>query len=176
MEEPWPLPLAEYDFVHVQMLLGSIRDWSEMYRKAYRHLRPGGFIEHIEIEWKFYSDDNTVPPDANMHVWSNTLHRAMQAAGMPMDVTERTRQDLRAAGFTDITETVTKLPVSPWNKDPHENFLGRCFNHGLTSALDALSIAPFTRIERWPAADVRKLTSLVKQEVCMLRHHAYCRL
>ncbi|KAH6692623.1 methyltransferase domain-containing protein [Plectosphaerella plurivora] len=176
IEEPWQLSPNEFDMVHIQMLLGSIRDWTELYRKAFRHLKPGGSIEHIEIEFKFFSDDNSVPPDASMHIWSNTLHRAMHAAGVPMDITERTKQDLRAAGFVDITESVINLPVSPWGKDPHDIFLGRAFNHGLTSALEAMSMAPFTRIERWPAQDVARLNTAVKKELCMLRHHAYCRL
>jgi hypothetical protein len=139
-------------------------------------MKPGATLEHVEIEWKFFTDDNSVPPDASMHLWSNTLHRAMHAAGMPMDITERTKQDMRAAGFTNITESVVKLPVNPWNKDAHDTFLGRAFNHGLTGSLEAMSMAPFTRIERWPAKDVARLNADVKKELCTLRYHAYCRL
>ncbi|KAK3366571.1 S-adenosyl-L-methionine-dependent methyltransferase [Podospora didyma] len=41
----WNFPDNEFDFVHVRGLTGSITDWEEFYRAAYRCIKPGGWID-----------------------------------------------------------------------------------------------------------------------------------
>ncbi|KAL2756735.1 hypothetical protein ACRALDRAFT_1080868 [Sodiomyces alcalophilus JCM 7366] len=176
IEEPWPVHEMDYDLIHIQMLLGSIRDWTGLYRKCYRHIRPGGFLEHVEVEWKFQSDDNTLAADSPLITWSDSLHRAMRTAGVPLDVNERTKSELRTIGFTDVTETVIQLPINPWTRDRRQSELGRWFNLSLTHSIDALSLAPLTRVEHWPADKVLTLSADVKRHLCDLNTHAYCKL
>ncbi|OLN84355.1 hypothetical protein CCHL11_05949 [Colletotrichum chlorophyti] len=175
IEEPWPAPEQMFDLVHVQMLLGSIRDWTNLYRKSFRHLRPGGYIEQVEIEWVPLCDDNTMPANSPLHLWSNTLRRAMQTCGQPIDVFD-VRAELHAAGFTNITENVIKLPLNPWSTDKFEEEIGRWFNLGLTHCLEALTLMPFIRIEGWQKQEVDMLVDDLKREICRLHIHGYCRM
>lgn len=128
------------------------------------------------MEWKFRTDDNSLRDDSPLNVWSDALHHAMRTAGVPLDINERTQGDLRAIGFTDVTEKVVKLPINPWSRERKENELGRWFNLGLTHSIEALSLAPLTRFERWPADKVFTLTADVKRRLCDLTTRAYCRL
>lgn len=128
------------------------------------------------MEWKFQSDDNSLSSDSSLVTWSDALHRAMRTAGMPLDVNERTKSELQAIGFTDVTETTVQLPINPWTRDRRQNELGRWFNLSLTHSIDALSLAPLTRIERWPADKVFRLSADVKRRLCDLNTHAYCQL
>ncbi|GJD02956.1 methyltransferase [Colletotrichum higginsianum] len=161
--------------VHIQMLLGSIRDWPDLYRKSFRHIRPGGCIEQVEVEWMFRSDDNTLPPDSPLVLWGNTLQRAMQTYRQPIDIFD-TRAELHAAGFTNITEEVVKLPINPWSTDAFEQEIGRWFNLGLTHGFEALTLAPFVQIEGWPTHQVERLVEDLKMDICRLHVHAYCRM
>lgn len=157
------------------MLLGSIRDWPDLYRKSFRHLRPGGCIEQVEIEWIFRSDDNTLPPDSPLVIWGNTFRHAMQTYRQPIDIFD-TRAELHAAGFTNITESVVKLPINPWSNERFEQEIGRWFNLGLTHGLEALTLAPFIRVEGWQKHQVDRLVDDLKREICRLHVHAYCRM
>ncbi|CRK44216.1 hypothetical protein BN1723_000902 [Verticillium longisporum] len=175
IEGPWPLPPG-YDLIHVQMLLGSICDWKGIYERSFSYLRPGGYLEHVEIGWKFFSDDGTLQPSSSLAIWSEELHRAMRRAGTPLDVDEETQSKLRITGFVDVTESVINLPINTWSDQPNEKKLGTWFNGGLSLAADVMSLAPLTRIERQATGDILKLVRRMKEESCRLSIHGYCKL
>ncbi|KAG7114653.1 Secondary metabolism regulator LAE1 like protein [Verticillium longisporum] len=176
VEEPWPLRENDYDMIHIQLLKGGIRDWTDLYRKIFRHLKPGGYLEHVEIDWTFRSDDNTLTSDTALVAWSEAVHRALRTFGTPLDINDRIKGDLQALGFTDVTETIVKLPINPWADNKHDQELGRWFNLAATHAVNAMSLAPLTRVEGWPVEQVQSLGSEVKKNLCKLSIHAYCRL
>ncbi|RNJ52441.1 hypothetical protein D7B24_003679 [Verticillium nonalfalfae] len=176
VEEPWPLRENDYDLIHIQLLMGGIRDWTDLYRKIFRHLKPGGYLEHVEIDWTFRSDDNTLTSDTALVAWSEAVHRALRTFGTPLDINDRIKGDLQAIGFTDVTETIVKLPINPWADNKHDQELGRWFNLAATHAVNAMSLAPLTRVEGWPVEQVQSLGSEVKKNLCKLSIHAYCRL
>ncbi|KAL0935357.1 regulator of secondary metabolism (methyltransferase domain-containing protein) [Colletotrichum truncatum] len=175
VESPWPALEQTLDMIHIQMMLGCIRDWPELYRKSFRHLKPGGYIEQVEIEWVPRSDDGTLAQDSPLIHWSSTLSHAMRTYGLPIDVFDA-GAELRAAGFTNITENMVKLPVSPWSPNEAEALIGRWFNLGLTHGLEAMTLAPFTRVEGWSKAHVDELVEALKRDICRLSVHAYCRM
>lgn len=81
---------------------------------------------------------------------------------------------LQAAGFIDIQETIIRAPLNGWPSDPHQKSIGRWYNLGLTDGLDAMSLAPFTRVNRWNANEhVRPLVKEVKKEIAKSKVHAY---
>ncbi|KAG7124907.1 Secondary metabolism regulator LAE1 like protein [Verticillium longisporum] len=176
VEEPWPLRENDYDLIHIQLLMGGIRDWADLYRKIFRHLKPGGYLEHVEIDWTFRSDDNTLTSDTALVAWSEAVHRALRTFGTPLDINDRIKGDLQAIGFRDVTETIVKLPINPWADNKHDQELGRWFNLAATHAVNAMSLAPLTRVEGWPVEQVQSLGSEVKKNLCKLSIHAYCRL
>lgn len=175
IEKPWPR-LPHYDLVHIQLLFGSIRDWKGIYKQAFSCLQPGGHLEQAEVDWKFVSDDGTLKPSSSLVTWSDTLHRALRTAGMPLDVDRQTRNMLQEIGFVAVTETVIKLPINPWGSQESEKELGKCFNAALSQAAHSMSIAPLTRSERWSKDDILKLVDDVRQEACTLSTHGYCKL
>ncbi|KAH6977627.1 hypothetical protein EDB80DRAFT_692346 [Ilyonectria destructans] len=111
-----------------------------MYRKIITHLKPGGYIEHVEIDWVPQCDDNSLPPTSSLIKWASKLLDAMDQHGRPMRVHPRkTRRELELAGFQDISETVIKAYCNPWPEETHEKEVGKWFNLGLSQGLTALS-------------------------------------
>ena len=49
----------KYDLIHARELLGSCPDWTELYHKAHKALKPGGWFEQHEPSLFFYSDLTT---------------------------------------------------------------------------------------------------------------------
>lgn len=81
---------------------------------------------------------------------------------------------LQAAGFIDIQEQIIRAPYNSWPNDPHQKDIGRWYNLGITEGLEAMSFAPFTRVNRWDVAQhIRPLCEAVKSQICNKKIHAY---
>ncbi|KAK3356296.1 S-adenosyl-L-methionine-dependent methyltransferase [Lasiosphaeria hispida] len=54
--ESWTFGENTFDYIHPFFSYGAIADWPSLFRKAFNHLKPGGWIEHAdfsaEIEWE----------------------------------------------------------------------------------------------------------------------------
>jgi SAM-dependent methyltransferase len=44
----WTFEPESFDFIHIRYMHGAIADWDKLYRQALAHLKPGGWIQHIE--------------------------------------------------------------------------------------------------------------------------------
>ena len=81
---------------------------------------------------------------------------------------------LERAGFIDIQEQIIRAPYNTWPADPHQKEIGRWYNLGITEGLEALSLAPFTRLFHWPAGEsIKPFCAAVNREVCTRKIHAY---
>jgi hypothetical protein len=83
---------------------------------------------------------------------------------------------LERQGFVEIKEEVIMVPLNPWPTDGQTKNTGRWYNLGLTQGLEALTLGPMTRVLHWRKADVDRLISEVKRELCSKRVHAYCNM
>jgi hypothetical protein len=140
-----------------------------------RHLKPGvGWIEQVEIDLQPRCDDGTLLSDSPLIMWYNYLADATQRANRPIAFQHTTKEMLQAQGFIDIREQIIRAPLNAWPSDPHQKQIGRWYNIGLTEGLEAMSLAPFTRVNRWNAREhVQPLIKEVKREVARQKVHAY---
>ncbi|KAK3395533.1 S-adenosyl-L-methionine-dependent methyltransferase [Sordaria brevicollis] len=179
IEEPWlPKIGGDYDLIHLRTMNGSISNWPFVYDQIYKHLKPQvGFVEQVEFNWVPRSDDRSLPENSYFLQWARLLERAMEAAGRPIDLDgQRVEQQMTRAGLVDFHEEVIKVPINGWPEDPHAREIGRWFNLGLTQGLDALTLAPFTRVLGYPPEQARDLISHVKEEIRSRKIRAYCTL
>jgi len=81
---------------------------------------------------------------------------------------------LQQIGFIDIQETILRAPYNSWPGDPHQKEIGRWYNLGITEGLEALSVGPLTRINRWSATEhIKPMIGAAKREICARKVHAY---
>ncbi|KAH6711824.1 methyltransferase LaeA [Leptodontidium sp. MPI-SDFR-AT-0119] len=178
IESPWFwCDVDSWDMIHMRMLAGSISNWPATYAQIFRHLKPQyGWIEHVEIDMEPRCDDGTLPADSSIIQWTRALFDATARAYRPLAYNRETGAMLHAQGFVDIKEEIIKVPLNPWESDPHLKDIGRWYNLGLTQGLEALTIAPLTRMSQWTKEDVDRLIANVKREVCSKKIHAYCNM
>ncbi|KAI8194727.1 Secondary metabolism regulator LAE1 [Colletotrichum sp. SAR 10_65] len=45
IEQLWTWPDNHFDFIHIRNLEGCISNWTDLYKQAFKHMAPGGYIE-----------------------------------------------------------------------------------------------------------------------------------
>jgi hypothetical protein len=155
-----------------------------LYHKVLNHLRPGvGWFEQVEIDLTPRCDDGTLN-DGALKVWYEHLVGATSAIGRSIEYDPQTGQKLRDIGFTDIKEEQLKLPLNGWPLDRKEHRVGLWYHIALSEGhedtggygVEAMSLAPLSRIYRWPVDHVRRLCSDALLQVSDGKVHAYNRL
>lgn len=139
-----------------------------------RHLAPGGYIEHLEIDWTPQWDGEDRPTHSAIREWSQQFHRAMHRYRRSVKVsTEDTKRMMEAAGFTEFKETTIRCYLNPWSNDRHQREAARWFNLALGLGLEAMSLMPMIDMLHMKQEDVVDLCKRVKAETCVLRYRTY---
>ncbi|KAJ5819316.1 Secondary metabolism regulator laeA [Penicillium riverlandense] len=172
-ESPWALGEDSWDLIHMQMGSGSIVSWPSLYRRIFSHLRPGAWFEQVEIDFEPRCDDRSLSGLALRH-WYQSLKHATESTSRPIVHSSReTIRNLQEAGFTEIDHQMVGLPLNPWHQDEHERKVARWYNLAISESIEPLSLAPFSRVYKWPVDKIQRLAADVKSEAFNKDLHCY---
>ncbi|KAF2817315.1 S-adenosyl-L-methionine-dependent methyltransferase [Mytilinidion resinicola] len=174
-EFPWVYS-KPFDYIHTRDLGGSISDWPKLMRQAYEHLAPGGWLELQEFEVTLKSDDDTLKLAPTFCEYIEHLHKASEMFKKPMNIAETHKQTMIDAGFEDVTDDIYKVPSSPWPKDPRMKEIGRYNLCSLLMAVEAYSLALFTRVLGWSNEATQVHLAGVRKDLKNRQVHSYCNL
>lgn len=114
VESDWTFsPDQKFDFIHGRGMAGGIGDWSRLYRQAYEHLVPGGWIEMQEYESQAQSDDGTLETTQFIREWQDVINDASKRVGKNFNEAESQKQRLIDAGFVDVKDDIYKVRPLP---------------------------------------------------------------
>lgn len=168
----WTFQKDHFDFIHARCLAGSIQDWPRLISDCYDHLRPGARLELSEGRANFFCNDDSLTPDTSTHRWLTEFRRLSGPLGF--DIAPQLPDMMRKAGFEDVQYTQKIVPMGTWPRDPALKEIGRWFRmQFLDSAIEAYSLALFTRAGGWSTEDVQILLALVRQELKSNKFHLY---
>ncbi|KAL3461116.1 S-adenosyl-L-methionine-dependent methyltransferase [Aspergillus heterothallicus] len=171
--EMWTYPPDHFDLVHVRALYGSISDWPTFYREALKALRPGAWLDQLEMSIQFRSDDDTVTDEHVLSVWSKTFIEAGDKFGKTFQIAERAKGYMQEAGFVNITEQRFKLPIGSWSKDKKLKKLGLWNQHHVLSSIEGWSMALLTRVMGWKYPEVQVFLANMRKGLKDPTTHAY---
>ena len=77
------------------------------------------------------------------------------------------------ARFVDTREEVYKWPINTWPKDEKMKLIGLWSRENTLEALEALALAPLTRILGWRKEEVMVLVAQARKDVMNPEIHAY---
>ncbi|RSL89655.1 hypothetical protein CEP52_014859 [Fusarium oligoseptatum] len=172
IDEEWTYSMP-FDFVHSRMMNSSVKDWRVYLKKCLQSLAPGGYVEVQEIDLNAKSDDETLREDSNLSRWLKLLSEATVHLDRPYQDIRQIKYIMAEVGFKDVTVDYFKWPTNPWPKDTKHKTLGQWHNANVGSALEALTLAPFTRALGWKAEEVRAFVAQVRKDLNDRRIHAY---
>ncbi|KAH8721647.1 S-adenosyl-L-methionine-dependent methyltransferase [Ilyonectria robusta] len=168
----WTFPPDKFDFIHARTLAGAIQDWPDLVRKCYIHCKPGGQIEVSEGRANFFCDDDTLDKSSKTWEWLSEFRRLSEPLGF--DIAPKLPDILKAEGFENVELTQKHVPLGTWPKDAKLKEIGRVFRvQFLEMAIEAYSLALFTRFGQWTSEEVQVLLAMVRAELKTNKIHLY---
>jgi SAM-dependent methyltransferase len=164
--QEWTWPDNHFDFVHFRSLFGSIPDWAALYAKAFRHLKPGGWLQHLEMETRIASDHKTFPKDHVFNQWADLIYAGGERTGRSFDICQgnNMKQYMEGAGFVNVVEVKMKAPLHGWPKNPQLQQVGLMFHMALDQSLEGFGMFLMTQILGWSREEMLVLLAKMRKE------------
>jgi len=104
--KPWTFPDDSFDFIHIRWMLGSIVDWTALFKEAYRSLKPGGYLQSFEPDAIIQSDDGSIKSTDAMGQWAAIFTEGGKKMNRSFNIVNDDLQltAMREAGFVEVGE------------------------------------------------------------------------
>lgn len=111
--EEWSFNEQSVDYVHLRYLVGGVRNWTQLFKDAFKTLKPGGWVESYDFDGSAYSDDGTLTNDMALDKWGTIFQDGCDKLGLGASFSpirdKHIRRGIEAAGFVNIVETPIKV-------------------------------------------------------------------
>lgn len=144
----WTWPVDHFDLVHLRSLYGVITDLSALYAKVLRHTKPGGWVQHLEMDTLIESDHVQFPPGHIFQRVADLTYKAGDMVGRSFKLAKghTMRDALEAAGFVDVVEVKRKAPLHSWPRDKKLKDVGTYLQTAFDESLEGLVMFMLTQI------------------------------
>ncbi|KAL2115787.1 hypothetical protein VTJ04DRAFT_10042 [Mycothermus thermophilus] len=178
--DDWDYP-PDFDFIHTRMTIGC---WSDMrqqiIKRAFDHLRPGGWLECQEMPVGMVCDDDSLEqatraghPFVRWEQEFNTV--SSQFANRQTTIGPELKQWMEEAGFVDVKEVVFKIPINGWPKDPRLKHIGMLWQKNLLEGMSGFSLGLFHRFLGKSVEEIELALVDVRKSMFDRNLHAYHR-
>ncbi|KAI2635243.1 S-adenosyl-L-methionine-dependent methyltransferase [Xylaria nigripes] len=139
-------PPNHFDLVNSRLVAGGINGsrWTGYLRDIFRSLRPGGWVQMVEVDYNAQSDNGALDDSSALRQWSQTYLYAMEQCKDPR-APRQLGAWLREAGFTDVDERMMQLPMCAWPNNQRDRDIGAANEENVRMLLSSLAIYPFTQ-------------------------------
>ncbi|KAG5661821.1 hypothetical protein KAF25_004060 [Fusarium avenaceum] len=174
--QEWSFASASLDYVHIRWLVGSIVDWTALFKQAYKSLKPGGYVESYEPGSRVESDDGTVREGSALSQWEKFFVEGGRKLGRPFTIFEEGIQKaaMREVGFVDIEERDFKNPVGGWPKDPKQRDIGQYTQAAFEQDAKGTVLHMATSLG-WTEREITVFVAHLKRDIRSPKIHSYYR-
>ncbi|TEA17468.1 putative methyltransferase tdiE [Colletotrichum sidae] len=172
IEDEWIFS-RPFQYIHSRYMFSGIRDWARYIRRCYENLEPGGYLEIQETDVHIRSDDDSLKTEHALYRWGDLLMEgALKLGAAYLD--PPTLKDLMIeAGFEDVSMSLYKFPSNTWPKDGKFKEIGMWNHQNFMDAVEAITMAPFTRGLEWTPEEVSVFLIDVRKDGKDRSIHAY---
>ncbi|PSN75231.1 S-adenosyl-L-methionine-dependent methyltransferase [Corynespora cassiicola Philippines] len=173
-EETWTWQENFFDLVHMRTMTGCIRNWDRLFEQAYKHTKPGGYIELQEMDYWGVIAPSSSNPGTSFMQWCEAQGAAARKAGHNLRTSSEVLTNyLKTAGFIDIQVLEFKLPIGPWAARKNLRDAGLLQLSAMLEGIEGLSLRLLTTIAGWSLEEVKVLLAKVRTELRDKKCHAY---
>ncbi|KAJ4258169.1 hypothetical protein NW762_008310 [Fusarium torreyae] len=174
----WTFKNDSLDFVHTRWLIGSVTDWTALFKQAYKALKPGAWLESFEVNGYFESDDNTLPDESALAQWGVIFREGAKKLRSPASfavVRDRLqKQAMEEAGFVSFEEKHIKIPTSGWPQDLDMKRIGQFTRAAIENDIEGAVGFMATQIG-WSQDEIASYAAHLRKELRSNQHHSYYR-
>jgi SAM-dependent methyltransferase len=179
-ESDWIRPFGSLDYVHVRFMAGALESYEDFIQNTRRYLRPGtGWLECQELHPTPVCDDSTIPQDWPMVAWDDNLDYAANNClypARPVRIAGDIKTWMQDAGYVDIHEHISKIPLGPWPRDKRLKRIGGFWLANWLAGLPGFSYKIFsTEGLRWSREEIEVMLAEVRKAAAMKEVHSYQR-
>jgi Methyltransferase domain len=176
-EQPFPFPKGYFDYIHMSLLHGSIKNWTELVTKIKTHLKVGGALECQELAIAdISSDDGTVKPEQAYPRWGKLMEQAGIKSGRHISNGPKLVGHLQDAGFGSIDETIYKSPMGLYGETELLKKIGALNRTNVLSGIEGFTTRAFTYSLGWKKEDIDKFLDEVRADIKNPDIHSYVKL
>ena len=128
-------------------------------------LKPGGWIEVVELHVMPSSYDNSLPEKSQIMEFCNVLADVGQRVGIDLAVAHKFKPMMEAAGYEDVQERVFDLPIGDWMPDRRMKEVGLFQRYQMTEGLHGIAFGLLTRVAGWSPQRVEAFLAGVRREM-----------
>ncbi|KAK1767868.1 S-adenosyl-L-methionine-dependent methyltransferase [Phialemonium atrogriseum] len=173
-QKEWAFPRDSLDYVHMRWLVGSIVDWTALFKHAYNSLKPGGFIESHEASPYIVSDDGSIHETSAMNQWGKFFVEGGRKMGRSFTVVKdgTQRKAMEEAGFVDIEEANLKNPLGGWPRDPKLSEIGKYTQLALEQDIEGTVLFMANSVG-WTKMEIGVYIAHLRRELRSRKFHPY---
>lgn len=93
--------------------------------KPFSNLNPGGWMEIADITFPVLCDDDSLAPDSALLRWTKMILECGHKIGRLCNSGVFYKEQMEAAGFENVAESVFKWPGNRWPRDKYYKELGQ---------------------------------------------------
>ncbi len=111
-----------FNFVHSQLVAGGINRnrWTSYVQDCFRVLKPGGWLQMVEIYYNAQSDNGSLTDYHALRQWSAKYLEALGDLKNPR-ASLHLRNMMIEAGFVDLESRMIPLPLSGWSQGTYHS-------------------------------------------------------
>ncbi|KAL2211535.1 S-adenosyl-L-methionine-dependent methyltransferase [Sarocladium strictum] len=172
--QEWTFDPDSIDFVHMRYLTGSIVDWNELMKQAFKSIKPGGWVESLEASPYMWSDDGSVTEDSAMGQWGKLFVSCSEKLGRTFTLVDDGvhRSSMEKAGFVDIGQFNIKVPIGTWPKDPKFKEMGKFGQATLHQDVEGY-VSYVAGLQGWTTKQVAVYAAQLRREIRNPKIHGY---
>lgn len=139
-----------------------------------RGLRPGGWIELLELCPDLQSEDDNWPENCQLKEWYPIMSAAAEKTGRPFDLFHRCTDLVRETGFVDIHEEIRKWPIGPWPRDKQLKEIGAVNLEHWLAGVEGYGLYLLTKYgvpKPWSQEEVQVWLAQIRNELKRTHYH-----
>ncbi|RAK73340.1 class I SAM-dependent methyltransferase [Aspergillus fijiensis CBS 313.89] len=165
LNRPFTFPSNHFDLVHSRMQATGIdrARWLSYIWDIKRVLKPGGWVQMVEMYFNVQSDNGSLTEDHALRQWSTKFMQSLNDT-KDLRVGTHLRDLMVAAGMEQVDAKMIPLPLSGWSSDPRARDIGAANLECTKQLLSALALYPMTQRLRMPYEEFQRMISRAQEE------------
>ncbi|CCE32992.1 uncharacterized protein CPUR_06915 [Claviceps purpurea 20.1] len=169
----WTWNENHFDFIHIRYMLGGIQDWPALFKEAYRCCTPGGWVQSLEVDLDFRSDDGSIELEPFLAEYGNLFREGEKITNRPFFLQEIQPQAFDEAGFVDKRTVQYKVPFGPWAKEPKLAEAGRFIKASLENDIQGYTQMLWHNVLQRPADEYNVWLANLRMAIRNPKVHSY---